>query len=338
MSSSGNNVTFNQDMTRMSVGTDSGFQIFDLPPATNYRRIRSEQSLGGVSQVAMLEKTPLIAVVGGTTNNSSKRFLQLYDLQHDKVLAELHYRTPILNVRMNRKRLSVILERHIHIYDLQTLQSLPSLTTINPPNRLGLGALSCVMGNGACFFAFPQSSNPNVDQGDLFLIDVMDSHMQQIGMIPAHNTVIAALEFCGSGTRIATCSVKGTVIRVYSNPSPTLLYTFRRGQQEAIIYSLAFNYAGDLLAVASNSGTVHVFQCEGEQNQLGGNRSSIKVSVAADTETIVGLDRDGKLLSVVQGSEEHCMLTQYELPPRAVLTSPTSPSGQVKLAGEYTLW
>ena len=326
MSSSGNNVTFNQDMTRMSVGTDSGFQIFDLPPATNYRRIRSEQSLGGVSQVAMLEKTPLIAVVGGAANNSSNnRHLQLYDLNKSEVLTEMHFDTAILNVRINIKRLAVILDRHIHLFDLNTMQPLPQVRTTSPLNKAGIGALSCLLNTGACYFAFPQSSDKdNPSRGDVFVLDAIS--LQHISVIPAHNTTVVALEFCGSGTRLATCSVKGTVIRVFSNPNPTLLYTFRRGQQEAIIYSLAFNYAGDLLAVASNSGTLHLFRCD-EQNQgassLAGTRSFSKISIKEKQRTNCGISADGSVLSIVQVADQG-LLTQYEIR-----------GEKTKLVGEY---
>lgn len=53
---------------------------------------------------------------------------------------------------------------------------------------------------------------------------------------------------------------KGTVIRVFSVPSGEKLFQFRRGAYVAKIHSLSFNQQDTLLAVSSDSDTVHVFK------------------------------------------------------------------------------
>ncbi|GBN27748.1 hypothetical protein AVEN_114299-1 [Araneus ventricosus] len=47
--------------------------------------------------------------------------------------------------------------------------------------------------------------------------------------IPAHNSALAALAFDESGEKIATASIKGTVIRIFSVAKGEQLYEFRRG-------------------------------------------------------------------------------------------------------------
>ena len=53
---------------------------------------------------------------------------------------------------------------------------------------------------------------------------------------------------------------QGTVIRVFSVPSGQKLYQFRRGSYPARIYSLSFNISNTLLAVSSDTDTIHVFK------------------------------------------------------------------------------
>ena len=82
-------------------------------------------------------------------------------------------------------------------------------------------------------------------------------------MIPAHTGHLAAIQFSPSGTRIATASDKGTVIRVFNVLDGAKLYELRRGlKRTADIYSLSFSSCGDYLACSSNTETVHIFKLE----------------------------------------------------------------------------
>jgi hypothetical protein len=77
------------------------------------------------------------------------------------------------------------------------------------------------------------------------------------------------LAFSQKGNILASCSVKGTVVRTWDVPSGEPRNIFRRGSTTAEITSLQFAYSiqnkctfqPELLTVASDSGTAHVFQC-----------------------------------------------------------------------------
>lgn len=82
-------------------------------------------------------------------------------------------------------------------------------------------------------------------------------------MIPAHDSPLAALAFDASGTKLATASEKGTVIRVFSIPEGQKLFEFRRGVKRCVsICSLAFSMDGMFLSASSNTETVHIFKLE----------------------------------------------------------------------------
>ena len=82
-------------------------------------------------------------------------------------------------------------------------------------------------------------------------------------MIPAHNCPLRCVAFNSSGTRIATASEKGTVIRVFNVADGNKLFEFRRGVKRCVvIYSLAFSADGMFLSSSSNTETVHIFKLE----------------------------------------------------------------------------
>ncbi|KAM9045859.1 WD repeat domain phosphoinositide-interacting protein 1 isoform 2-T2 [Megaptera novaeangliae] len=81
--------------------------------------------------------------------------------------------------------------------------------------------------------------------------------------IAAHEGALAAIAFNASGSRLASASEKGTVIRVFSVPDGQKLYEFRRGMKRYVtISSLAFSMDSQLLCASSNTETVHIFKLE----------------------------------------------------------------------------
>lgn len=80
-----------------------------------------------------------------------------------------------------------------------------------------------------------------------------------INMIQAHKSPIAAMAINSQGTMLATASDKGTVIRVFSVPDAKKMGEYRRGSKSARVFSMNFNAVGSLLAVSSDTETVHVY-------------------------------------------------------------------------------
>lgn len=72
--------------------------------------------------------------------------------------------------------------------------------------------------------------------------------------------------FLISGTRLATASEKGTLIRVFDVSNGNLVSELRRGTNPANIYCINFNATSSLLCVASDHGTIHIF-CLEEKNK-----------------------------------------------------------------------
>lgn len=130
-----------------------------------------------------------------------------------------------------------------------------------------------------CYLAYPSpvpspnspfsaSGSSHNSPGDVLIFDLLSLSVTNI--IQAHKTPISSLSLNSNGSLLATASDKGTVIRVFSVPGAQKLYQFRRGTYNAKIYSIAFNAVSTLLAVSSDTETVHIFKLgQGGQSSMG---------------------------------------------------------------------
>merc|ERR1719412_2057147 len=156
---------------------------------------------------------------------------------------------------MNRARLVVCLEESLFIHNIRDMKVIHTIHS-TPPNPTGLLALSCDTSTNS-YLAYPGHSHTG--QLQIFDTDTLACRL----VLPAHETQLAALQFSRTNTRIATASVKGTVIRVFDTQDGAKLYELRRGlKRTATIFSLSFSPCGGFLACSSNTETVHVFRLD----------------------------------------------------------------------------
>ncbi|CAG8495411.1 4519_t:CDS:2 [Acaulospora morrowiae] len=228
----------------------------------------------------MLFCTSLVALVGAGEHPSfSPRRLQITNTKRQSTICELTFQTSILAVKLNRRRLIVVLEQTIFVYDISNMKLLHSIET--SPNPSAICALS--PSNENCYIAYP-SQNPspsspfsnnslqNTTSGDVLIFDALS--LQNVNYVQAHKSPVAYVAINSEGTLLATASDKGTVIRVFSIPNAQKLYQFRRGSYPARIHSISFNLVSTLLCVSSDTETVHVFKLGGNTGGSGSNASS----------------------------------------------------------------
>jgi autophagy-related protein 18 len=211
--------------------------------------------------------------------------------QRDSIICELTFPTTVLAVRLNRKRLVIVLEDQIYLYDIQTMKLLytietspnptgkknPSTSPILDPSVLTVTAI-CALSPSSdnCHLAYPlpqkatgssfappshappNSTHVPPTSGEVLLFDAVK--LEAVNVVEAHRSPLSCVTFNNQGTILATASDKGTIIRVFSVPDAHKLYQFRRGSMPARIYSMAFNITSTLLCVSSATETVHVFK------------------------------------------------------------------------------
>lgn len=76
----------------------------------------------------------------------------------------------------------------------------------------------------------------------------------------AHESDLRGLALTADGSKLATASFKGTVIRVWDVSSGACLQEFRRGVERATITCLCWSWDFAWLSCASDKGTCHIFK------------------------------------------------------------------------------
>lgn len=207
-------------------------------------------------------------------------------LQRASVICELTFPSAVLAVRLNRKRLAVILEEEIYLYDIANMSLLYTITT--SPNPSPICALSPSSENCYIAYPLPKPREDTADRrpahapplstyvpptsGEVLIFDTLT--LKAVNVVEAHKSPLSCIALNSEGTLLATASETGTIIRVFSVPRGQKLYQFRRGTYPSTIYSMSFNLSSTLLCVSSTSDTVHIFRLGGPGPSSGANTAT----------------------------------------------------------------
>jgi WD40 repeat protein len=270
--------TFNQDQSCFAVGYENGFRVYNTDPL-DLKVKREFDDVSGIGFVRMLHRTNYLALVGGGKNPKfplNKAII--WDDLKVKDALNLNFFSPVLNVLLSRTRIAVVLNNRVYVHGF-TLppKSISNYETYDNP--LGIAALSqgtyqdhSSSSSGNSGSPTPTSSSqilafPARVQGQIQIVDISSIGKERnlVSIIKAHKSNIRCLALNKSGTMIASASETGTIIRVYSTQTCSLLYEFRRGLDRAVIYSMEFSQNGTKLAVLSDKQTLHVYNVSGNQ-------------------------------------------------------------------------
>ncbi|KAL1836880.1 hypothetical protein VTJ49DRAFT_4536 [Mycothermus thermophilus] len=263
-----NFVTFNQDHTCMAVASSKGFRIYHTDP---FSKIFNSDE-GNISSVEMLFSTSLVAFV------RTPRHLVVQNTKRGSIICELTFPTAVLAVRLNRKRMAVVLEEEIYLYDISNMGLLHTIATSPNPNAI----FSLSPSSERCYMAYPMPKARD-DQNDrrpahapppsLYVpptsgeVIIFDTDTgKAVNIIEAHRSPLSYVALNKDGTMVATASETGTIIRVFSVPGGRKLFQFRRGTIPSSISCMSFNMSGTLLCVSSATETVHIFRLAGAQD------------------------------------------------------------------------
>ncbi|CAK3931087.1 Autophagy-related 18 [Lecanosticta acicola] len=275
-----NYVTFNQDHSLLAVATTRGLRVYNTDPF----ELQNHSYQEDISLVEQLFSTSLVAMI------LTPRLLRIVNTkrsQKHSTICELTFHGMVVAVKMNRKRLIVMLEEVAFIYDISNMKMLQQQST--PVNPAGICAISPNSENN--YLAVPHYQKPSQStqaqpshvpksvakepiSGDVMLFDL--NKMEEVTVIQAHQAALSYIAINNDGTLMATSSEKGTVIRVFSIPDGKKLYQFRRGSMPARIYCMSFNATSTLLCVSSATETIHVFKLAPPGSHSNGNENGAR--------------------------------------------------------------
>lgn len=260
-------VDFNQDYTSFAVATETGYKVFQADPLS-HTHSRVFEGSGGLSIVSMLFRSNVLALVGGGRNPRyplSK--VILWDDKDARAIAELTFRMSVKVVKLRRDIVVVGVESKIYVYRFSDLSLVDSMDTCvsdmhglvavaGSPDRVVVAGPGNVKGKVNVCFYDPQVTGTSVAVSSL--PNPLSVRLKTTS-IQAHESSLALLSLNFEGTRLATASIKGTLIRVFDTTSGERLFELRRGAEKVDIHSISFSPNSEWLAVSSDKGTIHVF-------------------------------------------------------------------------------
>ena len=210
----------------------------------------------------MLHNSSIVLLVGlREYDDFSPKRVNLYSTQKSKIL----YTSPVFSsdiivAKINKIRMIIGEKNYLHIYSTGDMKILH----IYEINNISLGKL--ILSNNinknvwVCF-------SSSIDEGEVKIYDALYPSTIKI-QIKAHKSPILKLSLSDKGDRLATCSCKGTIIRIFSLPNGEKLCTFKRGIKPAFIFSLNFSKNSDKLLMSCDNGMIHLFDIEEEIEKM----------------------------------------------------------------------
>lgn len=245
----------NQDQSCFVVGTETGYRIFQADPL-EHMHSRTFTGAGGIGIVAMLFRSNVLALVGGGRNpRYPPSKVIIWDDKENRAIAELTFRTSVKSVKLRRDIVVVAAENKVYIYRFTDLALIDILDCDRPGGVEQMNGVVDVSGAAELTVV----AAPGNVKGKMNVCFYEQGKRVKVTSILAHQSEVAMVALNFEGTRLATASGKGTLIRVWDTSTGNRVAELRRGAENVDIYSIAFNLASDWLAVSSDKGTVHVF-------------------------------------------------------------------------------
>ena len=169
------------------------------------------------------------------------------DDNQSKCIGELTFKNEVIGVRLRRDRVVVVLNTKVYVYRFSDLKLVDQIPTIHNPKALV--ALCADPSNNVL-------AVPGITKGSI-RVELYD--MSKSTDIKAHDSDLAQFALNPDGSRLATSSDKGTLVRLWDCHTGEQLREFRRGMDRAEIYSICFDPFTNFLACSSDKGTVHIF-------------------------------------------------------------------------------
>lgn len=252
-------IGFNQNSSCFCIGTDEGFSIYKSSPLNDHY---TRQLEGGIGIISMIGNSNIIALVGGGKHPfAALNKLILWNDATSKILCEITQEFRIIDIKIKNSLIAIIGKKKINIYYYDSLKNIVNYQNIDnietPVNKKGIFGINL----DSKIHIISYLSN-NIGEIIIRIYDEIKNDKKinyKTKKIAAHQSEIAYMCLNHKGDLLASCSEKGTIIRLFSTKKEQIIKELRRGNDYAEIYSLNFDKYSQYLICGSSKGTIHIF-------------------------------------------------------------------------------
>ena len=242
-------VGFNYNASYFMLGTDVGFQVHQsYPLALKFSRVLN----GGIGFVQILNKSNIFCLVGGGESPKyAPNKLLIWDDKKGKEIYEFRFSSFVFNCFIKKKYIFAFCKDSINIINMKTMKIIKEIATKNNPE--GIGTISSDMDKYILGW-------PSFTPGEVEIKNFQDLKINTpVIKIKAHANEIVYIKLNKDGTRLASASVNGTMIRIFNVSNKQMIQEFKRGNGYAKIYSINFSDSNNTLSITSDHGKAYIF-------------------------------------------------------------------------------
>jgi len=218
-------VSWNQDSTHFGVVTTADFRVFDCSSPFHEKLRRGlphgagdGYAMVGVEMLFRSEIFALVAAAGGEGGSGRSRVVVWDDRENRSISDVLEFQSDVVRaVRVSKDYLVVVLDRVVRVYGLRA-SARPLWRIATALNPRGLCCLSCHVDVDVLACLGTARGQVRVDRL---------GKKPETRFIAAHSSHVACMAMTVDGAVLATASVKGTLVRVFSTMDGTCLQQVR---------------------------------------------------------------------------------------------------------------
>jgi WD40 repeat protein len=270
-------ISFNQDYSCFSIGTEEGFRVYETNPLKNQYERKMD---GGIKFTEMLYRTNILGLIGGGEYPKfNPKKLVIWDDYQNKMVSEIKFFSNLKNVKLKKDKIFAVCDKNIYVFDLKTFENLEIINTKENPKGI-FGISNDSNKNIIAYLTKTDKDNINKHFVTIKNYDIEE----QTEPILAQEDTITYISLNNDGSLLATANEKGTIIKVHSTINGTLLSEFYRGKDKADINYICFDKLNNFLAVTSDRGTIHIWSMAGAAEKLKDIEREKKKDIKKDDE------------------------------------------------------
>ena len=261
-------IGFNFNSSYFMLGTDIGFQVHQSHPlALKFSRRLN----GGIGLVQNLNKSNIFCLVGGGESPKyAPNKLLIWDDKKGKEIYEFRFSSFVSNCFIKKKYIFVFCKDSINIISMKTMKIIKEIATKNNPD--GIGTISSEI--DTYILAWPSFIQGEVEIKNFQELKLNNQNIK----LKAHTNEINHIKLNNNGTKLATSSINGTIIRIFDVINKQIIKEFKRGKGVSKIYSIDFSNDSNMLGITSDLGIAKIFFINKDSKSLLDIKSESKIT------------------------------------------------------------